>query len=134
MEDTKETPFKKDVDSMFRELLEKNAIRKSTRAIPSNMVILIIIISIPDSAPPPLTRIEPYMPSQNRIVKGFKKAISKPAKRECLNRTILRNLGSIEILFNVNKFSIPVYMSTKKPKHHKNILIYGESINCPTPK
>ena len=48
-----------EVESKFRELLDKKAMIKSTSPIPSNIAILMIIVSIPDISPPPLTKIDP---------------------------------------------------------------------------
>ncbi len=128
-EEIQETIFKKEVDSSFREPLEIMDIVKSTRAIPSRIVKLNIIIWNPDKAPPPPTNIEPYMPNQKRIVSGFNNAISSPAKKDWRSRTVLRYLESIEIVCKVRRFSIPVYIRTKNPNDHRKVFIKGESIN-----
>lgn len=133
-EEINETVFKKEVDSTFREPLDIVDMIKSTRVIPSNMVMLKKIISIPVKVPPPLTNIDPYMPSQKRIVNGFKNAIKSPDRKDCLRRTVFRYLESIDIVCKVSKFSIPVYMRTKKPNDQRKVFIKGESINCATPK
>ena len=124
-----ETIFKNEVDNTFREPLDIMDIVKSTREIPSKMVMLKIIIWNPVKVPPPPTNIEPYIPNQKRIVNGFKNAISSPDRKDCLRRTVLRYLESIDIVCKVSKFSIPVYIRTKKPNDQRNVFIKGESIN-----
>ena len=117
------------MDITLREPLDIVAIVKSTIVIPSKIVMLYKIISIPVKVLEPPTRIDPYIPSQKRMVNGFNNAISKPAKKECRKRMILRNFGSNDMVWSVSKFSIPVYIRTKNPKDHRNVFISGLSIN-----
>lgn len=98
------------------------------------MAILTKMISYPVEIPAVFASMEPYIPSQKRMVSGFKKDMKNPVMRDCLSRVLFPVFESISILCSDSKFSIPVYKRTKQPKDQRIVFNQMELINWPIPK
>lgn len=75
---------------------------------------------------------EPYIPNQNKIVSGFEIDIKKPDMNDLNPDSDC--LFLLKTTFPAPRIvSIPVYMSTKKPKNQRKVCINGVSRNLTTP-
>lgn len=80
-----------------------------------------------------LARIEPYIPSQKRMVNGLDTDMKKPDIND-LKRESSAFFRLVVILPALRTLSIPVYVRTKQPNSHRNVFIKDVFKKWATPR
>jgi hypothetical protein len=128
IEDNTEMTTRKLVWRRFLAMLETIAINKSHSSTPAIIAELNIINCVLEKVEAVLAITDPYMPSQNKMVSGLDMDKINPDRKDFIKVTLPREL-LIKLDFpDLSRLSMPVYVKTKKPNSHKNVLMIGISI------